>query len=236
MRSSSAGVKRRGSRPLTITASRLRSSCAESPSSQLERLGHRHLGRQRDRHIRGAGGVGEQLLHLPGLFRDRAYACDRAECLRRAQQPEGVAGGRCVDHDEVVPAPAAPAALPARELPDLDHAHELFRAGRGRREVLERAARGEHPAGEPPGERLQPLEQRLVGVDRDARQALLELDLGAGGARGTPEQRRHLRLLADLHDDRAAPLARRQQRDRGGHRRLAHATLAGDHEQLAVED
>ena len=98
-----------------------------------------------------------------------------------------------VDDDEVM-APAAPARAPARQLPDLHHAHELLRARRRGGEVLEGAARGEHPPGDAPAEGLQPLEQRAIGVDRDARQAVARSSTSApadalaaehGGQRGS---------------------------------------------------
>ena len=42
-------------------------------------------------------------------------------------------------------------------------------------------------------------------------------------------------LLAHLDDDRAQAAFGREQAERGGHRRLADAALAGEHEQLAVQ-
>ena len=43
-------------------------------------------------------------------------------------------------------------------------------------------------------------------------------------------------LLAHLDDDRAQAAIGRDQAERGGYRRLADAALAGDHEQLAVQE
>jgi hypothetical protein len=40
----------------------------------------------------------------------------------------------------------------------------------------------------------------------------------------------------DLGDDRAQPLARRREAERGGDRRLADAALAGDVDEPVVED
>ena len=64
---------------------------------------------------------------------------------------------------------------------------------------------------------------------------LLELDLGAAGSRGTAEQLGQPALVAHLDHDRAQPPLGGEQAERGGHRRLADAALAGDHEQLAFE-
>jgi hypothetical protein len=115
------------------------------------------------------------------------------------------------------------------------HRDELLGAGRGGGEVLEGSAGGKHAAGDAAAEYLQPLEQRAIRVDRDARQALLQGGLQAWLRRRAAEQSRQPALLAELDDDRAPPGARREQPEGGGDGRLADATLASDHEQLAVE-
>src|ERR1700679_3740719 len=84
-------------------------------------------------------------------------------------------------------------------------------------------------------ERLQPLQQRTVGVDRDARQALAERGLDSRPRRLVAEQLWQAALLADLYHDRALTALRGQQTQRGGDRRLTDATLSRNHEQLAGE-
>jgi hypothetical protein len=110
---------------------------------------------------------------------------------------------------------------------------------------LERPAAREHATGHAPTERLQPLQQRAIGVDRDAPQVLDEPGLGAlvgrlrrtsVPGRGAGQERSQPALVAQLDDDRAQAALGRRQSERGGDRRLAHATLAGDDHQLALED
>ena len=180
-RSSSGPLKRCGSTPLTITASSSRPELVVQALLQLQRLGDRHLGRVGDGDVARARRVLEQLAQAIGLSGDRADARDRAERARRVEQAERVAGGRGVEHDEVVAAPAT--ALGLGQVPDLHHAHQLLRAGRGGGEVLEGAARREHPPRDAPAERLQPFQQRSVGVDRDAPQALAKPGLRPGSRR-----------------------------------------------------
>jgi hypothetical protein len=124
------------------------------------------------------GVVLQQFPHLLGLAEYRAHASDRAERSRGAQQAQRVPGRGRVEHDQVIPR-RAPPPLAAGQLPDLDHAHQLFRARCGGGEVLKRPAPGEHTTGHASAERLQPFQQRPVGVDRDAPQILPERRLGA---------------------------------------------------------
>ena len=66
--------------------------------------------------------------------------------------------------------------------------------------LLEASTRPEHA----PAERLQPLEQRPVGVDRDARTGRSCSSISAPGpAWRDAEQLGQPALVADLHDDRA---------------------------------
>ena len=212
----------------------------------------------RDAEVGAQSGILEQLAHLSRLTRDRTDARDRREQLRRAQQREGVAGGGRVEHHQVVVAacarlrggllaggrraPLAGAAV-LGELPHLDHADHLARAGRGRDQVLETRARGEYARGHAPAERPQPLREDAVAVDRQAPQILAELDLhamrrrlGVAEQRGQPTGGAGVGLgAAELDDDRAPSAARGEQAERGGERRLADAALAGDHDQPAVE-
>ena len=110
----------------------------------LKCLRHRHLRPQRHRQIGRARRALEQLPHLARLPGNRADAGDRAEGLRRAEHAQRMPGRGRVEHDQIMAAAGSPA-LAAGQLPDLDHRHQLLRAGRRGREVLERAARGEHP-------------------------------------------------------------------------------------------
>jgi hypothetical protein len=125
--------------------------------------------------------------------------------------------------------------LAAGQLPDLDHAHQLPGAGSGSGEILEGATGREDATGDTAAERLQPLQQRSVRIDRNGPQVLPQLGLHARLAGREPEQLSQAALLAHLDDDRAqAPLCG-EQPDGGGHRGLAHAALAGDREELAFE-
>src|SRR3954465_14309980 len=78
-----------------------------------------------------------------------------------------------------------------------------------------------------PGVPPQPLLERALGVDGDRPQALGELDLLLGPHALARERPRHPVLLGDLADDRPPPGARGGETERGGHRRLADAALAG---------
>jgi hypothetical protein len=49
------------------------------------------------------------------------------------------------------------------------------------------------------------------------------------------QRARDVVAAGDLGDDRAQPAARGDEPERGGHRRLADAALAGDDDQLAIE-
>ena len=119
MRRISGAVKRRGSRPLTITAVEVAAELRRaSPSLQLERLGDRHLARLSDTaEVGGARRVREQLADLaaawPATGPTRAIApnvCGERE--HRQRMP----GRRRVEHDQVI---AAAAPLPAPRLRQL---------------------------------------------------------------------------------------------------------------------
>ncbi len=182
-RSSSAALKRCGSSAFTITVSSVRPIWLADALLQLERLGDRHVAGQRHRHVCAALAVLEQLAHAVSLLRDRPHARDRREGLRRSR----ACRARCPSRGRPArpghsPRRAAPSAR-RRQLPDLHHADHLPRPRRRGREVLERAARGEQPSRHASAERLQPLEQSLVGVYRDAPEALAQPRLDAGLAR-----------------------------------------------------
>ncbi len=113
---------------------------------EIERLGDRHLGRLGHREVAGARRILQQLSHPLGLSGDRTDTRDRAEGPRRVEHSQRMTGGRRVQHDQVIAGGAPAPALALRELPDLDHAHELLGAGSGGGEVLEGAAGGEQPA------------------------------------------------------------------------------------------
>ncbi len=140
---------------------------------------------------------------------------------------------RVHDH-QVIAAPALRAAL--RQLPDLHHAHDLLRARRRGGEVLERAARGEQPPGHPAAQRLQPLQQRPVRVDRDASTADPRARVSSPGLGRRPSNSPGRRLCSPTSTTIVSQAARcRQHADSRRHGRLADASLAGDDEQLAVE-
>ena len=130
--------------------------------------------------------------------------------------PERVPGGGRVEHDEVIARARAAPAPALGELPDLDHADELLRARGGGGEVLEGAAGGEHRARDAPAERLQPLQQRAVGVDRDAPQVLLRA-----------RSRRPVSARRQCRTARAAGPARRpRRRSCAGRARAASSPIA----------
>ena len=150
---------------------------------QLERLGDGHLGGLRHRQVAGARRVAQQLRDPLGLSarsgprarsprRSAASAASRARGrwrARRAPPGRGVAAAppRPRVSSQIftmLTSSLAPGAAAAKywNVP------------------LEASTR----PGDAPAERLQPLQQRPVGVDRDAPQALPQLDLGARAALG----------------------------------------------------
>ena len=216
MRSSSAGVKRRGSSAVDDHRVEARARAASrSPSCELERLGDRHLGAVRDRQIgacaRGLRAAPAPARVCPAIGPTRAIAPN--VCGERSM-PERVAGRRRVEHDQVIARRAPRRARSRVSCQILTMLTSSLRAGRRRGEVLEGAAGGEHAAGDPPAERLQPLEQRPVGVDRDARQALLAAaTLGSGCARGDARTASAAGVCSPTSTTIVRrPLARRQQR------------------------
>src|SRR6185437_2589832 len=122
-----------------------------------------------------------------------------------------------------------------REPPDLDHRHDLARARRGGGEILEGAAGGEDAPRYAAAQRLHPLEQRAVRIDRERRQPLLEPDRLARLACAVREHAGHARVTADLDDRRSSPRARRELPQSGGDGRLADPALPGHDDQPAVE-
>ena len=211
----------------------LASQQASQPALELDGLSHRHLGRLRDGHVARACRVDEQLPHAVCLLGDGADPRDCPERARGLQHRQRVACGRRVDHHQVVAGRSPPPAPALRQLPDLDHADELFGPRCSRGEVLKRAARGEHAPRDATTEHLQPFQQCPVGINGEAPEPLIELVLHTRIPSAKPEQCRQLLALADLHHDRAQAPARSEQARRGGDGRLASTSLARDHEQLA---
>ena len=206
------------------------------PAAELERLVDRHLLGERDGDVARASRVGEHGGDLLGLALDRADAGDLAERVRRGQHREAVAGGGRVDDHEVVGAVVAVPALELGELEDLRDRDHLARARRRRDEVLERRGAREQAHGRPAAELLgEPLLEREVGVDRDRPQVLGQLDLDLALDALALERARDPILRRDLADDRAPPGRRGGEPERGGDGRLPDAALAGDVEQMLVE-
>ena len=180
----------------------LETETARQPVGELQGLGYRHLRRLRDRQVARARRILEQLAHARCLRRNRSHARDRSERARRLEHPERVPRGRRVEHDQLVASP--PACSPALcQLPDLHHADQLFGARGGGREVLERTAFSQDPSRHPAAERLQPLQQRLVWVDRDRPQHRRQLRLGSRLWRSCSKECRQPCLLTELDHERA---------------------------------
>ena len=162
----------------------------------------------------------------PGLAGDRPDARDARVGRGRAEQREPVAGGGCVEDHEVERGPPVRRSSCARSqiFPIVTARHP----GRGGGEQLEDAAAAEH-ARERAGAQLvaQPLLHRPPGIDREAVQIVLELDLGAPG-RSRRTCREPLAARPPRRPPRACRAARRRAPSAAATVRLAGAALARD--------
>ena len=195
---------------------------------ELERLVDRHLLRRRHDHHAGLLGVAEDVDHPARLVAHHAHLHELLDRLRRRELTGDVAGGHRVDDDEVV---AALAHLP-QELPDRE---DLLHAGRGVGHEVEGAGQRAEASHQRDLElEAQVLLERLLGVHRHGEEAGRHLALLE--RRGTDlEEVGQVALGVDLADEGALAVLRSEERERRRDGGLADASLAGDEEELAVE-
>ena len=198
------------------------------PRGQLERLAHRHLLGRRDDHRGGDGRIAEDVDHPRGLVADPADLHQLVDRLGRRQLTDHVAGGRGVDHDEVVGALTDLVA-------ELADGEDLLDPRGGVGHEVEGAGDRTHP----PEQRhlqleLQVLLERLLGVHGHAEQVRPELT-GVEGQRPGLERAGQVALGVDLARQRALALLGREQGQRGGDAGLADPALAGHEQQPPVE-
>ena len=214
-----------------------RPGSSRSDARSAPRLGDRELLGARDGDDRGLLRVGERRVDRRALARDRPAARRGGERARRAEHRDAVPGRGRVDDDEVVGVGARRAAVELGELPELADGQQLAHARRRGGEQAEDAAAGEDARRAAARQLVaQVLLERVLGVDRDVKQAGRELDLLERLAgRRRVERARDVAAARDLGDDRALARARGDEPERRRDRRLADAALAGDDEQAVVE-
>src|SRR6266540_2338949 len=196
---------------------------------RLDRLGHRQLLGQAGEHHRGPRGVVEQVLDPVGLVADRADARQLGDRLRRAQEGHHPAGGRSVEHHQVVDAPVAGAT--GRGLPDLADQQDVAepRGGRG-------DEGGEPRPRQQPRQRREPvaaqvLAKRGLRVHGQAVDPFAQLDLLVADGAAAERHRQALAAL-DLHHQRAPSALSRRHGEGGRDRGLPGPALAGHHQEL----
>ena len=217
-----------GSTRLAITAAGVRAGLGAQPCEQLDRLGDRHLLGGGDDGDTGARRVVEDVEHPLGLVADQADLHEVGDHPRRTDLADDVAARLGVDDDQVV---VLLAHLPA-ELADTE---DLLDAGRRVGDEVERrrqradAAEQRHPHEQP-----QVLAQRVLGVHRhreEVRRDLGRLELELADVERVGERA----LGVHLADERATAVPCGDVGERGCDRGLADAALAGDPEQVEVE-
>ncbi len=217
-----------GSTRLAITADGMGAGFGAQPCQQLDRLGDGHLlGRGDDGDAR-TGRVVEDVEHPLGLVANQPDLDEVGDHPRRTDLADDVPARLGVDDDQVV---VAFADFPA-ELADTE---DLLDAGRcigdeveRRRERSDAAEQGD------PHEQPQVLAQRVFGVHRhreEVRRDLGRLELEFADVEGVGERA----LGVHLADQRAATVSCGDVGDRGGDGGLADAALAGDPEQVEIE-
>ena len=203
------------------------------PVLQLERLGDRHLGRQRDaRRSRCAPGprAARAPVACPAIGPTRAIAPNvRGESSMPSAWP--VAARRARRGRSRARAPA----LGLRELPDLDHADQLLRARCGRREVLEGGCsrRAPCPDTRPPSACSHSSSARSGSIEMLDRP--LASSVSAPGSRaGRPNSSGSRACSPTSTTIVRRPRSAASSAERGRERRLADAALARHDEQLCV--
>ena len=201
---------------------------ALEPTDQVEGLGDRHLlGRRHDDHA-GGRRVAEDVEHPARLVAHEPDLHEVADHLRRTELGDDVAGRLGVDHDQVVRALAHLVA-------QLADAEDLLDAWRRVGDEVERASeRTDAPEQRDPHEQPEVLAQRVLGVHRHRQQVRLDqpgLEVQRRRVEGVGERA----LGVHLAHERATAGAGREMGDGGRDRRLADTSLAGDEEELAIE-
>ena len=204
---------------------------------RLDRLRDRQLLGQRHQDHPAAGRVAQQVDHVLGLGPQRPAPGGVDQPAGRGQERDGVAGGRRVDHDQV--GDGRPL-----QLLDLAQDEHVADAGDGGRHHVEHAGAGQ-PLGHPPqAVVLEILDERVVGGEppgphraspaAGARPGRRQQDLLVAQVLPPAEGGGDPGLALELDDeDRSARLGSHAGQRRA-HRRLAHATLAGDDEDVAL--
>jgi hypothetical protein len=199
------------------------------PVHQLDRLVDRHLLRRGHDDQAGGGPVGEQVGQPARLLPDLAHVDQVVDGLGRGQLAHDVAGGRGVDHHQVV---VVLLDLPA----DLADGEDLPHAGGGGGHEVEHASQGPEPGHRREVElEVQVLPQRGLGVHGHVPQV-------GGQPPGLEPRARRLEevgqvaLGVDLAGQGAPAVLGAEQGQGRGHRALPDPPLAGDEEQPAVEE
>ena len=153
----------------------------------------------------------------------------------RGQEGDGVARGRCVDHDQVGSAPLL-------ELLHLAQHQHVADARNGGRHHVEHAGPGQPPRHPPQAVAFEILDQRVIGRDPPTpdralapagrippQDRLLVLEVAR-----PPEGAGQAGLALELDDEHRKSGLSSHPGQRCRHGRLAHTTLAGDDEDVAL--
>ena len=200
----------------------------------LDRLGDRQLLGQGDEDHPAAGGIAQQLDHVLGLGPQRPAPGGADHPAGRGQERDGVARGRGVDQDQI----GGP--LPLQLLHLAEHQH-VADARNGGRDHVEDPGSGQALGHAPQAVVLEILHERVVGRQPPC----AHRPAGSGPARGeqdffvaevpvAAEGGRDPRLALEFHDEHRFAHPGSHLGQGRGHRRLAHATLAGDDEDVAL--
>jgi hypothetical protein len=199
--------------------------------AQLKRLLDRHLLGLGDHHDAAAGGIGDEAGQLGGERGERPAADHLGDQPRRGEQAHAVAGGRSVEHHQIDARRIGRRFAPhqAQGVAEDGQLRETRRAGR---ELLIDGA-CQHPPAE--HFELQPLAHDVV-EDRPGAQ-VLHREAAAGvhhrsARRRHPQHLVHVLARVDFQHHHPPPALRQEPPHRRRHRGLAHAPLAGDHQQL----
>ena len=177
----------------------------------------------------GAGGVLEDVEHPLRLVVDHPDVHEVVDGLGAGQLAGDVAGRRGVDDHEVV------VALP-HLVGHLADGEDLLHARRGVGHEVERAGQRTEAAQQRDAQlQAEVLLQRVLGVHGHGEQVGLHL-AGLEGERGALVGRGQRALGVHLADQGPLALAGREQPERRGDGGLAHAALAGDEQELPVQE